>query len=126
MANVQTDFVLGNGTYVSRAVDTDGSAAVTVTLPTPQAGSRARIHRITASCSGANSAADKGVVVKLDGTTTNWRTYYAVGRGLLGDHVFHKPLIGKAATAVVIVLEDLDTGSCVGELEVVYDFANAS
>ena len=120
MANVQTDYVLGNGVQVSRATDTDGSAAVTVTLPDPVTG-KIRIHKITASCYGANSAADKGVTVKLDGTSTNWRCTYAVGRGLLGDHNFYPPLLGKESTAIVVALDDLDTSSCIGEVEVVWD-----
>ena len=35
MANVQTDFAVGNGTFVARATDADGNAAVTVTLADP-------------------------------------------------------------------------------------------
>lgn len=122
MANVQTDFLTGNGPFVSRATDAAANAAATVTLPAPVAG-KIRIHKIVASCSGAAAAADGTIVVKLDNSATNFNYVLAAARGPLANLDFQsKQLVGKEATAVPVILSALGAAA-IGELEVVWDIS---
>ena len=121
MANVQTDFAVGNGTFVARATDADGNAAVTVTLADPGDGGRNRIYGIYASCTGGTSALDANIIVRLDNSATNFRTFLGAARGgLAALPFFEHPLIGLKSTAVPIILSALGSG-VIGELEVIYD-----
>ena len=121
MANVQVDYENADGTWTSTATDGAANAAATVTIAAPQAGGRARIHKVTASCSGATAGVDGTLIIKPDASTSSWKEVLGAVRGPMSDKNFNKPIICKAASTSTVVLSALGA-SAVGVVSVVYDY----
>jgi len=120
LANTQVDYQNPDGTWTAHAYGAANESA-TITIGDPGAGGMARIHKVTASFSGATAAADVTLIISPDASTSSWVEYMGAVRGPAADRNFNQPIICKPSTAPTIVL-DAAGGTSISHVSAVYDY----